>query len=148
MTVFFQPLSAADNQKFPDSLFGVNLGGIYNLGSGNDSKDVGNIPVKKFTGMQQFLGSGLHYYFEPLKDYKAFRYVERRENPDDEYFTTSFSAYILPVIPEKTKSLDGLEKVVVNWEVISIVWTDILDKNGNKKEEYFWAVDFSTGHFY
>src|SRR5262247_1637505 len=55
------------------------------------------------------------YYFEPLKDYKAFRYVERRENPDDEYFTTSFSAYILPVIPEKTKSLDGLEKMVVNW---------------------------------
>src|SRR5215813_4767300 len=132
MTALFQPLFAADNQKFPDSLFGVKLGGVYNIRSGNECKDVGNMPVKKCGGIQKFLGNGFHYYFEPLKEYKAFRYVERPEKPGDEYFQTSFSSYLLPVIPEKVKNLEELESIQVNWEVTTIVWTDVVDKTAKE----------------
>ena len=43
----------------PRSLFGITLGAIYDIGD-PESNDLGNIPIKKFAGMNRFLGHGIH----------------------------------------------------------------------------------------
>lgn len=142
IALFSHPLFAAEKQKFPDSLFGVKLGGVYKIGEGKDHSDVGNLPVKKFAGMEKgiLIGAGFHYYFEPLKAYKAFRYVEKRKKPSDEFFPTSFVLYLFPVIPKIVKSLEEFENISdkdVNWEVASIRWQDDAT---SEKDAYAWAA--------
>ncbi len=90
--------SAEESHGVPEKLFGISLGGIYDLGSPLDN-DLGNIPVKKFAGLEVFLGNGIHYYFQPKEEYKIFEYVEyveKPEKPEDQ--KTSFKLYLLPVI--------------------------------------------------
>jgi hypothetical protein len=126
---------AKDKVAFPESLFEVKLGGIYTI---DQEKGVGTMPVKEFKGMQEFLGNGIHYYFKPLKDYKAFKYVEKRKEPNDAYFETSFRLYLLPVIPSTIKNAEELTIQNIKWEVAVIEWSD---RTKREEDAYFWAID-------
>ena len=99
-----------DKQGVPTQLFGIAVGRAYNIGN-PEAGDLGDFPVKKFGGIKQFLGMGVSYYFEPLKANPMFEYIEEREKPDDEFFTTSFRAYIYPVIPDSVQTMDELQTV-------------------------------------
>ena len=99
---------------------------------------MGTLPIKKFTGYQTFLGMGWWYYFEPTKEYEAFQYIEKRQNPNDEFFATSFSLYLLPAIPKNAKSLKTLETYKLEWEVLKINWTK---DEAEADKLYYWAYD-------
>lgn len=128
---------AEESRGVPEKLFGIKLGGLYDIGD-LKSKDIGNLPIKKITGEQRFLGRGIHYYIQPKEVYKEFEYVEKREKPEDQYFRTSFRLYLLPVIPATATTMKQLENTKVNWEVTDIEWS-----NDAKTEEdaYFWAFN-------
>lgn len=128
---------AEESRGVPEELFGIKLGGIYDIGD-SESKDNGNIPIRKFAGILHFLGNGIHYYFQPKKEYKAFEYVEKRENPDDQYFKSSFRLYLLPVIPPEIKTIEQLGGAKTNWEVTIIEWSNDAK---TKKDAYYWAID-------
>ena len=121
----------------PEKLFGIALGGIYDIGN-PEVNDFGNIPVKRFTGMNRFLGNGIHYYFEPKKEHKFFEYVEKREKPEDKYFTTSFRLYLLPVIPPAITTVEQLDKAKLKWEVSIIEWSN---DPKTKEDAYYWATN-------
>ena len=129
--------SAGESRGVPEKLFGIALGGIYDLG-GPEDNDLGNIPVKKFASIQRFLGNGIHYYFQPKEEYKIFEYVEKREKPEDQYFGTSFRLYLLPVIPSTITTIEQLEKAKLNWEVTSIEWSNDAK---TKEKAYYWAMN-------
>lgn len=131
------PCLAQSPRSVPTQLFGVTLGGIYDVGSG-EKGDVGDLPVARFAGMNTFLGNGVHYYFRPKTDHKAFPYVEKREKPSDKYFATSFRLYLLPVIPSTVKSEEELAKTSTKWEVATIEWSDDAK---TKEAAYYWARD-------
>jgi hypothetical protein len=137
----FSPATAQDTKRsFPDSLFGVKLGSVHTLGKSGKHDDVGTLPIKEFKGVNQFLGNGVHYYFKPLKENPAFKYIENRKKPTDEYFATSFRLYLLPVIPKTVSSAKDLEPHLLAWEVMLIEWSEENEKN--KDSAYFWASDF------
>lgn len=128
-------------RSFPDSLFGVKLGSVHSLGQSGRHDDVGTLPIKEFKGINQFLGNGVHYYFKPLKEYPAFKYIEKRKKPNDEYFATSFRLYLLPVIPKTTSSAEDLKPHLLKWEVAVVEWTEDSEKK-DEDSAYFWASDF------
>lgn len=128
---------AEESRGVPEKLFGIKLGGIYDIGD-SKSKGVGNIPVKKMTGIVRLLGMGVHYYFQPKEVYKIFEYVEKREKPEDQYFNTSFRLYLLPVIPPKITTKEQLENTKLNWEVATIEWSNDAK---TKEDAYYWAID-------
>jgi hypothetical protein len=121
----------------PTKLFGILLGGIYDVGN-SEMNDLGNIPIRKFAGMNQFLGNGIHYYFQPVDDNKAFEYVEKRKKPEDKYFETSFRLYMLPVIPTTVKTIEQLDAAKVKMEVVTIEWSV---EPKSKDDAYYWAID-------
>ena len=128
---------AEESRGVPKKLFGISLGGIYKLGD-PETNNFGNIPVKKITGLQKFLGEGIHCYFQPKEEYKSFEYVEKRKKPEDRFFETSFRLYLLPVIPSTIKTIEQLDLPKENWEVTAIEWS-----RPAKTEEkaYYWAMD-------
>ena len=129
--------SAAEVHDVPEKLFGIELGGIYGLGS-LDGKDIGNIPVKKFAGIKQFLGNGILYFFHPKDEHNCIDFLEKCKEPDKQNFGTSYRLYLLPVMPSSITAIAQLEKTKLNWEVQSIGWS----QNAETKEEaYKWAVD-------
>lgn len=130
----------SEKEDLPKNLFGFELGAIYNVGN-PDAGDYGNFPVKKFGGFEQFFGWGLNYYFQPLKNYLAFDYVETKKTLTDKYFVTSFSAYIYPVYSANIRSLADLESSRINAEyrVAAIQWAKTFT---GKQNAYFWALDF------
>lgn len=131
-------LSTAANAKskpgFPESLFGVKLGGIYTVG---EEKDIGTMPVKEFHFMYSS-GIGHRYYFKPLKDYKAFKYVEKRGNLSDTPFKQSFQLYLLPIIPRNITNAEEFIIETTKFEVTLIEW---LGETEIKESPYFWAID-------
>lgn len=134
-------------QDVPTELFGIKVGQDYNIGN-PDTGDLGDFPVKKFAGIQIFMGSGLSYYFEPLKANEMFEYVESRKKPDDRFFTTSFRAYLYPVIPESIQDIDRLKKAwpTLKQRVALIEWQMTSTK---ADDAYYRAIDlcetFSAG---
>jgi len=125
------------DHRIPKQLFGIKLGHIYDLGN-PEEKDYGNIPIKKFLGIQQSFSIGIHYYFQPMKSYEAFKYMERKKKPTDKYFKSSFRLYLIPT----TSSIDAndpkIKEKKMDWEVSLIEWSD------NTKKEYaayYWALD-------
>jgi hypothetical protein len=130
-----------NNAKFtagvPETLFGVKLGGIYDLGE-PETGNLGNLPIKKFTGVQSLLGSGLHYYFQPNSHSDFFAYKEKPKNPDDKYFPSTFRLYLFPVIPESIKTIEELRTLKPKYQVSLIEWSDKLKKDS---DGYYWAVD-------
>jgi hypothetical protein len=121
----------------PEKLFGIALGGIYDLGN-PEVNDLGNMPVKKFTGMNRFLGNGIHYYFQLKDEHKFFEYVEKRKKPEDKYFETSFRLYLLPVIPPTITTAEQLDQAKLKWEVSVIEWSN---DPKTKEDAYYWAID-------
>lgn len=129
----------------PKSLFGVELGKTYRVPNKKDHTH-GDIPVRRMTGANKFLGVGVHFYFQPLRTYKEFPFVERREKPKDKYFPSSFRLYLLPVIPTNVKTLQDFENSAeLEFEVMVIEWRETSRSNvrSTKKvhEDYFWAKD-------
>ncbi|MDP9360532.1 MAG: hypothetical protein M3P29_03680 [Acidobacteriota bacterium] len=120
----------------PTKLFGVTLGSVYDVGDG--ANNFGDLPVARFAGMRTFLGHGVHYYFKPKSENKAFPYIEKKKRPDDKTFETSYRLYLLPVIPPTTKTVDQLEHQKQKWEVATIEWSDTAE---TKDDAYYWAID-------
>jgi hypothetical protein len=120
----------------PRRLFGITLGGIYDVGDGQNN--LGDLPVAKYAGSQTFLGHGIHYYFKPKSENKAFPYIEKRKKADDPFFETSFRLYLLPVIPSTIKTNKELENAKLKWQVATIEWSDSAN---SQDEAYFWAAD-------
>lgn len=128
----------------PFKLFGIELGKAYEIGYDPITK--GDMPIKKFTGANQFLSPyGIHYYFHPLKEYEACKYIEKKESPDDKYYRTSLHIYLLPIVDKNIKSLKELEgNPPTKWEVIRIDWSGGSDKEDGKEvdtKNYYWAKD-------
>jgi hypothetical protein len=121
----------------PKELFGIKLGTIYDF-SKVTKGDVGKFPIKNFTGANQFLGSGTHFYFEPLVESKYFPYKEKKKNKDDEYYETNYRLYLLPVIPDSIKTIEELTSSKLEMEVTVIQWSD---NKKNKEESYFWTME-------
>jgi len=128
---------AEEPRGVPEKLFGVTLGGIYDLGN-PEIGDFGDIPVKKFAGINRFLGQGIHYYFQPKENHKFFEYAEKREKPKDKYVRTSFRLYLLPVIPPEITTIDQLNEAKLKWEVSVIEWSN---DPKTKDDAYYWAID-------
>jgi hypothetical protein len=129
--------SAEESRDVPEKLFGIELGGIYDLGDLND-KDLGSIPVKKFGGAKQAQGNGIHYFFHPKDEHNCIEFLEKCKKPEEQKFGTSYRLYLLPVMPPTITAIAQLEKAKLNWEVQSIGWS----QNAETKEEaYNWAID-------
>lgn len=137
LLLFSSQSFAEEPRGVPEKLFGISLGGIYDIGN-PDVGDLGNLPIKRFTGMQRFLGHGVHYYFKPKDEHKFFKYVEKRKKPKDKYFETSFRLYLIPVIPPTITTVEQLDKAKLDWEVTVIEWSNDAPK---KEDAYFWAID-------
>lgn len=126
-------------KEVPKKLFEIELGKVY---------DMSKIPVKKVTGVQKFLGFGTHYFFQPKKEYSAFKYEEIKVNPSDEYFKSSFRLYLLPIYP-KEFDINKIKQSDIKWEVSVIEWSesegDALRKRNEDKTRaenaYYWAID-------
>jgi hypothetical protein len=131
------PLSYASGKSpVPKSLFGVELGKVFTASIANPA---GNLPIKRWTGSKRVLGAGIHYYFEPLKEYKAFEYVEKRDHQDNDYFETSFSLYNFQLIPENIQTITQFdEQETFDFLVSKINW-EVPIKDESKG--YFWAID-------
>lgn len=141
LTLLAHPTYSQDKkQEVPTELFGITVGKVYSLGE-PESGDLGNFPVKKFTGMQKFMGSGVSYYFQPIKANPAFEYIEKKEKPEDSFFGTSFRAYIYPVIPPDIQSLKELEQIWMRLKhrVALVEWSKNMP---NKDDAYYAAMDW------
>jgi hypothetical protein len=128
---------ADDLRGVPQKLFGIAVGGIYDIES-SDTQNPDGVPMKKFTGSYKFLGSGTHYYFEPKIKNKNFPYKENKKKPGDKYFETSYHLYIFPIVPPTITNYEDFKTEKVKWEVASIEWSD---EPKTKDEAYYWAID-------
>lgn len=135
-------LNGDTKQDVPTKLFDIELGKIYDLG--DDKNPNGNIPITKMAGTSKFAGEGFHYYFEPQKEYNWFKYAEDKKN-DNNFYKTSFSLYILPLIPDTIKTLSELNEQYksrkLNYEVAGIRWNDGFQEDNKNNENYYWAKE-------
>ena len=121
----------------PKELFGIKLGSIYD--STNVTREnVGNLPIKQFTGSEQSFGIGTHFYFEPLKESKYFPYTEKKKTGNVKFFNTSYRLYLLPVIPDSIKTIEELSASKFDMEVALIEWSD---EKKDEEKAYFWAME-------
>jgi hypothetical protein len=128
---------SSDAGNVPKELFGIKLGTIFDFSKiSRDSVD--KFPIKQFTGANQFLGNGTHFYFEPLKESKYFPYKEEKKKSDDKFYETNYRLYLLPIIPDSIKTIEELSSAKLDMEVTVIEWSD---KKANEKEAFFWAKD-------
>jgi len=128
---------AGEARDVPETLFGITLGGIYDVGD-PESGDPGNVPAKKLGGAARFRGNGIRFYFQPKEEYKAFDYVEEPTTAERPNFATSFRLYLLPVIPSTITSIEEYESTRLNWEVVDIEWaSDAKTEN----DAYYWAIN-------
>jgi len=119
--------------EVPHSLFGIELGSAFTVLT-DDSMKTTNLPVTRITGMQKFMGSGVHIYFEPIKDYPEFDYKIVEAVSGSEYFKTTFSIYAFPVVPPDIKTSDQYQSLSeVEFEVAGIRWQDF---TGTDQERY------------
>ena len=125
-----QSVLVEGHRDVPNELFGITLGGIYDMG-GPESNDVGDIPVKELLGtiytlerQTENITTRFHRHFRPIKEYKGFEYVEWHEDAygPDSVLSTPFNFDVLPVIPETVKTYEELQSTRFKWEVISITW--------------------------
>jgi len=121
----------------PKELFGIKLGSIYDF-TKVTRESVDKFPIKQFTGSNQFLGNGTHFYFEPLKESKYFPYKDKKKTKDDKFFETNYRLYLLPVIPDSIKTIEELSTSRLDMEVSVIEWSD---KKKDEKEAYFWVME-------
>lgn len=140
LTLFLIPTVISCSQEVgdvPKELFGIKLGTIYNFSKVTEG-DVAQVPIKKFTGANRFLGNGTHFYFEPTKESKYFPYKEKKKAGDDKFFQTNYRLYLLPVIPDSIKTIEELSSAKVDVEVALIEWSD---EKKNNEESYYWTME-------
>jgi hypothetical protein len=132
-------ISCTEKQNaVPKELFGIKLGNIYNLGDGSRNS-VGNLPIKKIGGIEASFTIGQHLYFQPLSVNPKFEYTESKKNSWDEYFTTTYRLYLLPVIPKSIESIDELKNLKFDTAEIALIsWSNKLKDDS---AAYYWAVD-------
>ena len=87
---------AGDYSGVPEKLFGIPLGAVFDIGDVRN-REIGELPIRKSTGMSQFIHYGYNYYFQPMRDYKIFPYMETEEGLDG-YYETSFRMFLFPEI--------------------------------------------------
>lgn len=121
----------------PKELFGIKLGSIYDF-TKVTRESVDKFPIKQFTGSNQFLGKGTHFYFEPLKENNYFPYTEKKKKENDRFFETNYRLYLLPVIPDSIKTFEELSSSKLDMEVSVIEWSD---KKKDEREAYFWVKE-------
>jgi len=129
-----------NTQEVPTELFGIAIGKAYSIGE-PENGDLSNFPVKKFAGIRKFMGSGVSYYFQPIKANPAFEYIEKRELPENKYFATSFRAYIYPVIPPDIQSMKALDQIwmKLKHQVTLVEWSKDMP---NEDDAYYAAMDW------
>jgi len=135
------PSSSAKEQStrgIPDSLFGVKLGGIYKSTKETDSIGKGTYPVQKIVGA---IGESVGWYlaFKPLREYSSFPYIERKRNPDDKYFGSSFTLYVHPIIPKSVSTFTEFQNSQLDAKVVEIEWREINDET--REDSYFWVKE-------
>lgn len=126
------PARSEGMHDVPRKLFGLELGGVYDIGDPTNN-DTGSMPVKKVCSIYSFLGAGFHYSFQPLIEYENFDYKEKIEHNST---TSSFSAYIFPIIPDNITTLDQIHKEKIKYEIASISWTN---DDLSEEQAYYWA---------
>ena len=128
-----------NSNDVPRELFGIKLGKAYKLGEVTN-ENFGDFPIKKLVGTETFLGAGVHVYFEPLKANESFSYVEKkRDGSLGDFRTSSFHAYLLPIVPRSITNWSELESYKIQeYKVERIDWSN--DKS-TRKEAYFWALE-------
>ena len=131
---------AADARPFPTQLFDITLGAKFDLGN-PEAGDLGNLPVKKFAGVQNW-NNGINYYFRPLEDNEVFEYREFRDKSAQGYFKTTHMVHLFPIIPDDIDSFEKLQNADIEYESSHIGWSDILSSDDKKnKDAYWWAID-------
>ncbi len=104
LLLVFSSYAIADEETkdLPNTLFGIALGmkAIFKQGD-----NVGNLPVKKFTGMTRFAGNGLHYYFEPLNTSEEFPFYEFEEEGSAGLNRSNYRLFLMPIIPDDVHNL-------------------------------------------
>lgn len=131
------PAWAAGARDVPEQLFGITLGGRYVTGR-PERDELGDLPVRKFTGMKRHLNCGVAYFFQPIDADPRFPYAEKHEKPQNRYFETSFRLILLPIIPATIKTLAQLDSARLHWEVAAIDW---VDQPKSWEDAYTWASD-------
>jgi hypothetical protein len=129
------PCVAVAQEQVPTELFGVLLGGTYQL------KENGShtFPVAKVSGLIRYEGILQHVYFEPLQQNPMFPYVEYPKVSNDHLVTS----YRLEVHPVTTDDIDTLEELgtVTEFRVVLIEWSTFGDLREADGDDYSWAVD-------
>ena len=142
-------------RPIPDKLFGITLGAIY-----DEESLVKELPVQKIVGMNSHIGfgkgEGIKVYFKPIEENKHFHYQEKRIEPKniivsrffnsiskrlergDNFYQSSFSIYLLPIIPDHINSLAELKNTLLKWQVHSVSWTRIA-KDTEQRFVISWA---------
>lgn len=133
--------AAQAKPSVPSKLFEIELGRIYAFKEANFTK--GGLPIAKFTGAEQsIMGSGTSIYFQPIKQIEAFPYIENKK-PGQEFFSTSYRAYLVPVLPANIKTLEELKGLTTQqYEVGLIEWAEQIGKDRDGKQQqqdYAWA---------
>jgi len=118
-----QSMLAEESNNVPHELFGITLGGIYDLGDPIiKNNDFGDLPVKKIVVRIPNLFRGgwdRNVYFQPTKEYTTFEYSESRY---EKYVESNFMLHMLPVIPSTVTTYDQILNTRTNWEVLGISW--------------------------
>ena len=131
------PASAKEGRPVPGELFGITLGEKYLIYPDGEPAQK-RLPVRKGLSWSIFAGAGIHLYFEPLKDYSAFPYVEEEGGSSENQVTkSSFRLYLYPVIPENISSLEEMNEGMLLWEVALIEWSGELEG----RDKYYWAME-------
>lgn len=134
----------AQTSSVPKSLFGIELGGNYTLPDSEGQP--GSFPVKQVVSTLKFLGSGLHIYFEPDKEYPNYPFRKYKSKPEDKYFQTNFRIYAYPDLPTSNEQLKAAAGQLIKFKVATVEWSGE-DRSGKSEKEktqgaYFWAKDF------
>lgn len=142
--VAFHLCVLGQGKPVPDALFGVKLGSTHTLGKTDQRGDIGTLPIKGYTGARRFLGNGIHYFFQPQREYVGFPYSEKREDADAKHFETSFRLYLLPVFPKDVLTAKEFPQERMRWEVAVVEWSDHPKDSSEQKRKdiaYYWAKD-------
>lgn len=164
---------AENGQELPEKLFGITLGGVYNIGvNGLDESGMpniksiakGDLPIKKIIKVKDYANYGyglIRIFFQPNKEYKEFQYQNYTKLPWDSPLASLgittpaerpypyFSIKMLPIVSHNVTSLKELGKTSIPYKVVEITWGEFFDNKAVgikrwKNEANAWAEKFCT----
>ena len=133
------PVQAQTAREVPNSLFGFELGGVYEFSAGGAANTVGSFPVKRLVSEQLTLHRGVDVFFEPLTDDDTLPFGETAPVNGGRPMT-SHSVRVYPVLPEKLTTLAELREQNLPQRVTMIEWSSRGVRLGDR-QRYEWAVD-------